>query len=51
MERLISLNGVEVLASDHDAPRLLAAGYRRADEQKPEPKRRAPRKAPKPDQK
>jgi len=51
MVELISPNGVRFSASDADAPLLLEHGYTRADEQKPEPKRRAPRKAPKPDQK
>lgn len=41
MVELIAPNGVEVRASDADAPRLLASGYR----QKERPRRRAPRKA------
>jgi hypothetical protein len=43
--------GVEVMASDEDAPRLLANGYVRMAEPKPKPKRRAPRKAQKPQDK
>ncbi len=41
MARLIAPNGVEVNASEQDTPMLLAAGYKRADEQ---PKKPATRK-------
>jgi len=38
MVELIAPNGVRVLASDEDAPRLLANGYKQAGQ--PAPKRR-----------
>jgi hypothetical protein len=38
MVELIAPNGVLVRASDADAPRMLAAGYRPIEQPKPEPK-------------
>jgi len=49
MVELIAPNGVLVRASDEDATRMLASGY--ALKPKPAPKRRAPRKAQKPQEK
>jgi hypothetical protein len=40
MVELIAPNGVLVRASDADAPRMLAAGYRPVEKSKPAPKRR-----------
>ncbi len=51
MVELIAPNGVRFSASDEDAPRLLKFGYVRAEEPKPAPKRRAPRKTQKPQDK
>ena len=51
MVELIAPNGVLVRASDEDAPRMLASGYRPVEQPKPAPKRRAPRKAQKPQEK
>jgi len=52
MVALVSPSGVEVGVPEESVERLLRLGYTRADERpKPAPKRRAPRKAPKPDQK
>ena len=39
MVRLIAPNGVEVCASDQDAPILMAAGYKKAEPKKPMRKR------------
>lgn len=50
MVELISPNGVRVMASDADAGRFLKAGYSKP-EPKAAPKRRAPRKAQKPNEK
>jgi len=50
MVELISTNGVHFLASDEDAPRLIKFGCVPA-EPKPAPKRRAPRKTQKPQDK
>jgi hypothetical protein len=47
MVELTAPNGVTVMASDEDAPRMLASGYK----PKQQPKRRAPRKAQKPQEK
>lgn len=43
MVALIAPNGVRVMASDADAPRLLAAGYapEAAEKPKPAPRKRA----------
>ena len=49
MVELIAPNGVLVRASDEDAPRMLASGYRPVEQ--PAPKRRTPRKAQKPQDK
>lgn len=45
MVELISTNGVHFIASDEDTPRLIKFGCVPAEpEKKPAPKRRAPRK-------
>ena len=50
MERMVTPSGVEVLASDSDRERFLREGYRPVGG-KAAPKRRAPRKAQKPQEK
>ena len=50
MVELITPNGVTVMASDADAERFIRNGYIKPDP-KPAPKRRAPRKAQKPQDK
>ena len=49
--RLIAPNGAEVEAREDAVARLLDAGFRPIEQPKPTPKRRAPRKARKPQEK
>lgn len=46
MRTLLSPGGVEVNASDDDAPRLIACGFTEPEESKPAEKPKATRKAP-----
>lgn len=44
---MIAPNGVEVMASDEDAPRFERMGYVRAEKPKPAPKRTTRKRTPK----
>lgn len=44
MVPLIAPNGVQVMASDADAERMLRNGYRRVEEPRPAPRKRTTRK-------
>lgn len=47
MVPLVAPNGVEVMASDAAAPRLVAAGYKPREQAKPAPRRRTTKAKPK----